>query len=164
MLMNRAMHHVSETYGQAGNKWAQEVYSYMKGGTILDYGCGKGNLAKSLPFLSIDNYDPCIEGLDEEPEAHDYVVCTDVLEHVEPRCIDAVLKHIASLMRTGAFLVIATRPANKNLPDGRNAHLIVEHWEWWEKLISRYFVIRRVGHNIKEKGEIAIWVSPLESS
>jgi hypothetical protein len=59
------------------------------------------------------------------------VVCTDVLEHIEPEHLDAVLRHVCSLAKKAVFLQIATRPAKKCLPDGRNAHLTVQSAEWW---------------------------------
>jgi hypothetical protein len=65
------------------------------------------------------------------PGFADLVVCTDVLEHVEPELLDTVLRHLRSLARKAVFVVIATRPSNKTLSDGRNAHLIVETAEWW---------------------------------
>jgi hypothetical protein len=67
------------------------------------------------------------------------VACIDVLEHIEPECLDNVLDHIASLTEAVAFLSIHTGPALKKLPDGRNAHLIQEPAEWWlPKLMSRW--------------------------
>ena len=46
--------------------------------------------------------------------------------------LDTVLAHIRLLARKIAFLVINTRIANKVLPDGRNAHLIIEPGTWWD--------------------------------
>ena len=64
------------------------------------------------------------------------VICTDVLEHIEPELIDNVLKHIESLTLKTAYLIIDTLPAQKNLPDGRNAHLIIENQDWWTNKIQ----------------------------
>ena len=67
------------------------------------------------------------------------VACTDVLEHIEPDCLDHVLDHLCELAENVAFLVVATAPAQKTLADGRNAHLIVESARWWlPKLIERW--------------------------
>jgi 2-polyprenyl-3-methyl-5-hydroxy-6-metoxy-1,4-benzoquinol methylase len=97
---------------------------------ILDYGCGAQTLAKSLPF-AITNYDPFIVGLDAEPGIHDLVICSDVLEHIEPECLDAVFQHLFSKVGKGLSLDIACRPAKKVLADGRNTHLIQETPSWW---------------------------------
>jgi len=64
-----------------------------------------------------------------------------VLEHVEPDLLDNVLAHISSLTRHYAFLNIATVAALKTLPDGRNAHLIVEPPEWWRARLERHFTL-----------------------
>jgi S-adenosylmethionine:diacylglycerol 3-amino-3-carboxypropyl transferase len=71
------------------------------------------------------------------PEPHDIVVCTDVLEHIEPDCLDDVLADIRRCTKKAALLVVATRPAMKTLSDGRNAHLIQEDFKWWEPHIEK---------------------------
>jgi hypothetical protein len=48
------------------------------------------------------------------------------------------LRHIFLLARRGAYLVIATRPARELLPDGRNAHLIIQPPEWWVEQLKKY--------------------------
>lgn len=119
------------SFGGGGARWKDEVLRLCElNGTqdVLDYGSGKGRLAKALPF-PIKQYDPAI-GPDERAPS-DIVVCTDVLEHIEPECLDDVLDDLFGLCREVAFLVISTRPAHKSLPDGRNAHLIVEPFQWW---------------------------------
>lgn len=130
--LNRELHK-DPVYGVSGHQWANSLLKFCREmGThdILDYGCGKRTLEKALGFR-IKNYDPCIPGLDGEPEPADIVACIDVLEHIEPECIDNVLAHIASLSKKGCYLMVANRPARKMLPDGRNAHLIQEGPEWW---------------------------------
>lgn len=121
--------HAAGGYGTSGAKHAQYVMQLSKNlGTrnILDYGCGQRTLARALPF-NIDNYDPFIPGLDAEPEPHDLVVCSDVLEHIEPDCLESVLQHLHRLTNKALFVDVACRPAKKVLADGRNAHLI--QWE-----------------------------------
>lgn len=128
-------------YGVSGHKWADKVLAWAKQletTDILDFGCGKQTLQKSIPF-PINNYDPCIPGLDDEPDAADFVVCTDVAEHIEPEYVDAFLDTLAEKTKKLLFLSVATRPAVKFLPDGRNAHLIQEDPAWWlHKLVDRF--------------------------
>jgi 2-polyprenyl-3-methyl-5-hydroxy-6-metoxy-1,4-benzoquinol methylase len=60
------------------------------------------------------------------------VVCTDVLEHVETvEILGTVLTHLRQLARKAVLLVVATRPSNKTLADGRNAHLLQHEEAWW---------------------------------
>lgn len=139
--LNRRLHESRSTYGTSGHKWAGIVTALtsLVGTTdVLDYGCGKSTLAKSLGF-SIKEYDPAIAGKDQMPVAADIVVCTDVLEHIEPAHLMSVLKHICKLSQGCALLVASTRKAKKKLPDGRNAHLIVENEAWWAERLNEYF-------------------------
>lgn len=112
----------------------------MKSKDILDYGCGKGSLSQASPTYNVINYDPGISQYSEHPtEAHDLVVCTDVLEHVEPDCIDAVLDDLQRLTKRCLYVIVCTVEAKKTLPDGRNAHLTVRDYRWWmEKFLERF--------------------------
>jgi 2-polyprenyl-3-methyl-5-hydroxy-6-metoxy-1,4-benzoquinol methylase len=141
---NRQLHETNPKYGSSSAKWAPKVLE-LAGTTasrsVLDYGCGKGQLAPALPQFDVREYDPAIEGKDAEPEPADLVVCTDVLEHIEPDCLDDVLRHIAAATKNAAFLNIATRAAVKTLPDGRNAHLIIQSQDWWRGRVEAIFEI-----------------------
>lgn len=131
--LNQRMHEEDPCYGSSGQKMARRVAMACRDlntADILDYGCGKRGLEQALGF-PIKNYDPCIPGLDKPPVPADVVVCGDVLEHIEPDCLDEVLKDIYRVTRQIAILLIANRPALKALPDGRNAHLIQEGPQWW---------------------------------
>jgi len=140
--LNRALH-AGGVYGISGQRWAKVVAGMCQAigsRDVLDYGCGQRTLEKSLGF-PIHNYDPCIEGLDAPPAPADLVACTDVLEHIEPDCLDEVLDDLRRVTRKFGFFVIATRPALKTLADGRNAHLIQEGEEWWfPKILARWEV------------------------
>ena len=63
-------------------------------------------------------------------ETYEFLLCTDVLEHIEPDRIDNVLQYIQFPTKK-VYLMIDTVP-RKFLPDGRNAHLILEQPEWWD--------------------------------
>ena len=91
--------------------------------------------------LSISVYDPCIEGLDLIPEPADIVVCTDVLEHIEPNCLDNVLDELKRVTKKVIFLAISTRRARKSYSDGQNCHLIVEEQDWWRPKLKKRFYI-----------------------
>lgn len=146
---NRRLHEERPDYGKGGHRWADTVMGVADKENIrhvLDYGAGKGTLAKSLPVLEVAEYDPAIPGKDAEPSPADMVVCTDVLEHVEPDMLNNVLNHIQSLARRVVILAVATRPAVKNLPDGRNAHLIVEPVEWWLPHLMERFDLLQVNN------------------
>jgi len=140
--LNRKLHVERADYGTVGQRWA----SYVEGliateghASVLDYGAGKMTLAKALPDRVITNYDPCIACLDAEPEPHDLVVCTDVLEHIEPVHLNAVLRHMAAMTRRKLFFNVALTPSSKVLADGRNTHLIIKPADWWRARLKEHF-------------------------
>ena len=129
-------------WGSYGYKHAAEVRKLARAvgaRSILDYGAGTGSLAGELLEFSALAYDPASDAslLPGELLPYDVVACTDVLEHVEPDKIDAVLAHIVSLANSAVYFTIATREAQAVLPDGRNAHLIVEDADWWREKIGK---------------------------
>lgn len=134
--LNAELHKRDHAYGTSGSKWAEtvlEVAGILGASDILDYGCGKQTLAGMISHrVSCRGYDPAIPHLSAEPPPADLVVCTDVLEHVEPEHLDDVLRHIKSLARRGWFFVISCERGGRKLSDGRFAHLIVKSHDWWE--------------------------------
>jgi len=143
---------VVELFGTSGHLYSGNIavlcgQAIKKFGpiTLLDYGCGSETLEMLLPpitGLEAKLYDPCIPELSTPPEPADIVVCTDVLEHVEPECLENVLDDLKRLTKKVAFLSISTRRANKSYPDGQNCHLIVEDHDWWRpKLKKRFHVV-----------------------
>jgi uncharacterized Rossmann fold enzyme len=148
--LNRQLHHQNIAYGVGGGKHADTVTKLITATgaqSVLDYGCGKGYLAKALPF-PIWEYDPAIPGKDESPKPADLVVCTDVLEHIEPDCIMAVLADLQRVVKNVGYFTIHTGPARKTLPDGRNTHLIQQKRQWWKNRLKAFFTVG----TIKEVG------------
>jgi 2-polyprenyl-3-methyl-5-hydroxy-6-metoxy-1,4-benzoquinol methylase len=143
--LNRRLHETRADYGVSSGRWAahvRQLAEQMGAASILDYGCGKGALKASLGDV-VREYDPAIPGKDSVPEPADLVVCTDVLEHIEREYLDSVLNDLKRVTRRGGFFTIATRPAEKNLADGRNAHLIVEPARWWLPKLMNCFELMR---------------------
>lgn len=131
--LNKQLHETRPDYGISGAKYAEHILEFSRMANtrdILDYGCGKRTLQDALGF-DIRNYDPCIPGFDTPPEPAEFVVCTDVLEHIEPECLDEVINDLRRCTKKIGFFTIATRPAKKFLADGRNAHLIQADAKWW---------------------------------
>jgi hypothetical protein len=140
--------HNQQRWGADGGKHTAAVralWQKFQPKTVLDYGCGENRLAESLKEeFRISGYDPGIPTRASMPKPCDMLICTDVLEHVEPAKLDAVLDHIWRVTGQVGYLVISTKLANAVLPDGRNAHLSVHAPEWWmEKL-------RTIGWSILE--------------
>ena len=133
-------------YGTAAASYGEavgEMVDLMEIDHLLDYGCGhnlslKENLAPTRAF-TYQCYDPGVPDYAESPIPAEMVVCIDVLEHIEPECLEDVLDHLESLTERVLFVTVHTGPAGKILPDGRNAHLIQKPPEWWlPKFIERF--------------------------
>lgn len=148
-------------WGADGAKHLAPVLAWadaLKAETVLDYGCGEGRLSEAAkPVRRILNFDPGMDGKSGLPKPVDLVVCTDVLEHVEPDKLDNVLGHLRRLAAKGAYLVIATRKAKAILPDGRNAHLIIQPASWWlDKLTAAGWLIDRA--DVREGRDLTAWL------
>lgn len=110
---------------------------------LLDYGSGKGKQYE-FPYslqnywgVAVHCYDPGVpEFLNIPIEKYDGVICCDVMEHVPETEVRATLQRIFGYARRFVFLSIATVPATKSLPDGRNCHLTVRPRKWWEAQIA----------------------------
>lgn len=143
--------HEDRYWGGTGRQHAKEILSFAKSyncRTALDYGssnhrdCLKRHFHNTYPGeLLFYEYDPAVESKSGLPQPQDIVVCTDVLEHIEPELLDNVLGHIRDCMLKCGLFVISTRPAIQVLSDGRNAHLIVENKDWWKAKLEEYFSV-----------------------
>lgn len=137
--------HADGWYGFTGHRMAAHVEQLARAvnaATILDYGCGTGSLGDAITGFEVTGYDPAIPGKDAPPKAADVVACVDVLEHVEPDCLAAVLDDLRRVTIKALFLSVPSIPARKTLPDGRNAHLIVQQPRWWLlHLLPRFDVL-----------------------
>jgi hypothetical protein len=140
--------HKNPNYGVASLAYAPIVRQLMNetgARSLSDYGAGKCNLKLKLNELGATGfeyfpYDPAFPEYGE-PRPADLVCCIDVLEHIEPECLDAVLADLQAIIRKYGFLTIHTGAAVKVLNDGRNAHLIQRPASWWLPLLCRHFEV-----------------------
>lgn len=142
-------------WGNDGKHHAEAVAAFGKrigATTILDFGCGRSTLSKTLKRsghkFKCTDYDPGRPKKATLPAGvFDMVVCTDVLEHVEPQHLEDVMKALSDRAWRAAYFVIDTEPAVATLPDGRNAHLIVKPAGWWTGRLSAHFP-RHLWHSV----------------
>lgn len=130
--------------------------------SLLDFGCGQGGLIRAIkekhPDIFCEGYDPGNHEFRQLPKrSYDAVISTDAIEHIEPAHLDETLRVIDSkIQRCGCFR-IACYPAKKDLPDGRNAHLIVELPEWWRAKILSTMNVDIVWEKIKVVDKTDKW-------
>lgn len=149
--------HETTSYGTMGAAYAKQVAELMNkfGVTeLLDYGAGKLSLLKGISDGRLVKhnfhymaYEPSDPRFCDTPDPADMVACIDVLEHIEPELLDNVLDDLQRVTQWIGFFTVATGPANKTLPDGRNAHLIQESAEWWLPKIMQRFEL----HNFQKR-------------
>jgi hypothetical protein len=138
--------HAKGNYGTASLNFGKQVSALIRNTgakSLLDYGCGSmQNLRKVIHTewpVEYIGYDPAIPEFAEPGEPADLVCCIDVLEHIEPEHLDAVLSDLKRCTVKHGFFTVHTGPAVKTLSDGRNAHLIQEPCRWWFYKLSDYF-------------------------
>ena len=117
-------------------------------------GCVSGELG--LRKFRYFPFDPAFPEYGQPQEA-ELVCCIDVLEHVEPFYLDAVLIDLRKITTGHGFFTIHTGPAIKTLPDGRNAHLIQKPASWWLPKLCDHFETQ---HLQQSPGGFWIVVSP----
>jgi len=140
--------HKNPNYGVASLTYAPLVLQIVRDSqarSISDYGAGKCNLQKKLQELGAGSfeyfpYDPAFPEYGA-PRPADLVCCIDVLEHIEPECLENVIGELAGIVRKLGFFTIHTGPAMKVLDDGRNAHLIQRPASWWLPMLCKHFEI-----------------------
>lgn len=155
--------HLNPAYGTASVAMAPLVAQVIRAAqakSLSDYGAGKKRLQGALSELGLSDvtylpFDPAFPEYGE-PQPADLVCCIDVLEHVEPECLDAVLDDLRRVTKRLGFFSIHLGPAQKVLPDGRNAHLIQQSISWWLlQLAPRFEVIQLQTHQVHGNG---VWI------
>ena len=144
------LHEKYEAYGTASVEFSGIVAKVVKQydvSELLDYGAGKCRLEKALAQAGVSveyiPYEPANELFSDPPKPAEMVACLDVLEHIEPECLDDVLDDLKRVTKRVALLTVHIGPAMKILPDGRNAHLIQQPAEWWIPKIGKRFLVKK---------------------
>lgn len=159
---------VEHPYGVASAQFAADVARVIDRygvDELLDYGAGSRlTLINTISEQRIVRrkfayraYDPAVELYSKAPEPSEMVACIDVLEHIEPLCLDHVLDDLKRVTKKIGFFTVSTIEASKHLPDGRNAHLIVEPAEWWLPYITARFTLQTFQ---RMPGGFVVLVSP----
>lgn len=157
--LNMRLHDREPRYGTSGHNWAAEVRSIVDrtgAKSVLDYGCGKGTLKAALQGLKVFEYDPAVPGKSSLPSSAGVVVCTDVMEHVEPECTDAVIAHLCGKATRAVFVVVCCIEGERLLDDGRPAHVNVHPQAWWHERFSAFGKFEQLPSS--EDEYVALWV------
>jgi Uncharacterized protein conserved in bacteria len=144
--LNAKLHQDNPMYGIGGARHAPTVLKMcekLKTTSVLDFGAGKMQLARELPF-PIWSYDPVIPEISAPPRPADLVCCFDVLEHVEPDKIMAVLSDLKRCVKKAGYFIVHTGPASKCYANGQNAHLLQRDRSWWKFKLKKFFTVCQI--------------------
>lgn len=131
--------------------------------TIVDLGCGRGELSKMLPFKHYTGVDLSTYQINKNVEENDrdnvnfvhhsitslpfddmqfdVAICMDVMEHVPLNKVDQVLGEMFRVAHS-VMLVIDCVPAKLTDKDGSNLHCTIQPPKWWLRKITPLSVIR----------------------
>lgn len=130
---------------------AVNVLQPATGSSIMDYGCGE---AKAVDFFNLrglkasgcdlvplraDVHEVCLWDIPETVPVYDYAFCADVMEHIPPRLVEAVLNNIRFRTRIAGYFQIATAPDVHGDKIGETLHLTVENRDWWAERLRQHF-------------------------
>ena len=121
----------------------EELINFLSPKSILDYGCGKGLLVRTLaqkyPTIKVYGYDPGVQEFENLPEDKiDFVINTDVLEHIPQEELPETIQLISCLSRNVFFHLNHTK-AIAILPNGENAHCTIWSLEKYYELFKGFF-------------------------
>ena len=154
----KKLHEDDPTYGNSGHIYFETIKNFMikhNPSTILDFGSGKGSLArrfKSAPIV-IDEYDPAIPGKELIPkDNYDMIISTDFFEHLYPEEIEEICLKMLSLNPETMYHLISHRPAAQILDDGSNAHKTIETPRWWAEKFKSIFKEYTINYTVSNVG------------
>ncbi len=134
--MYRAMHEDGAFKGDSWEAHLQDFKTFLSfrpSVATLDYGCGPtGGLKKH--FGNTVAHDPYVPEFAEDPwkKEFDTFFSCDVFEHLMQEQLLSLMRRLCKAEKLKyVFIVLSTRPANKLLPNGLNAHLTIRTAQWW---------------------------------
>lgn len=123
--------------------------------SFTDWGCGTGKVAHALhdlghPVRLVDIatnayqgelpfIEACLWDMPESIDASDHGFCADVLEHIPPEHVQAVLDGLAKRTKVSCFLQIALFHDHFGDQIGQTLHLSVFPPDWWKKRVLQSF-------------------------
>jgi 2-polyprenyl-3-methyl-5-hydroxy-6-metoxy-1,4-benzoquinol methylase len=141
------------------------------GATLTDFGAGTGRATawfrdRGLNVLAVDHVDnalevsvpmvvQCLWSMDDAVPVADFGFCCDVMEHIPPEKVAAVLQGIRARVRVGCWFRIATRIDQMGRLIGQPLHLTVRGGEWWRRMVEPHFATVDVIH--KDDRDVILW-------
>jgi len=128
-------------------------------GKTLDYGCAKGFLVHCLRQIGIDawgedisdyclsNCHPRVKGFLSKPtdNRYDTIICKDVMEHVEEKDVDSMIKYLMDRCGFAIFIIPLGDDEKFRIREFEldSTHVTKKDEDWW---IDSF---RRLGHSVR---------------
>lgn len=144
--------------GARANEAKRDIFE-LKGGSLLDVGCGRGEI---LEFARDEGFDPVVgvdvvplldhvvkgslAGLPFDDDSFDWVTCFDVLEHVLPIDTELALSELKRVAKRGVLLTVNNK-SSVNRVTGHELHVNRRPYDEWATLISTH-----IGANYERRG------------
>lgn len=163
------VHAEQKTWGMSAHKHLlplQACIAELQPRSIIEFGCGKSQLHAQLQYgdARYYRYDPAVPGLQQLPEeAIDFLINTDVLEHIPLADIPEVLQTMRGLTDK-AYFYICTRPASLILPNGDNAHCTLISPQQWLQQIREFFPAANIVHVDDREGCVIMTWNSLQTA
>jgi len=141
-----------------GEHHADAAFQYLEmkaGDDVLDFGVGTGRgaaklMARGVHVTGIDlaensldadcrhvpAINACLWNLPDITAKHGF--CTDVMEHIPPEKVDAVLNGIAARVED-CYFNISTQPDAMGALIGQMLHLTVQPGKWWHEQLAKHW-------------------------
>lgn len=144
-----------------------EEMGMSAGDSLIDFGCGTGRGAQKFKDMGFD-----VTGIDHAPNcldeditiplvisnlwnlpdiSADFGYCTDVMEHIPPEKVEAVLSQISQRVRKCFFNIHTSHDSLGELIE-EELHLTQKDAGWWSAIIANHFSMTRTvshsGHSV----------------
>lgn len=130
---------------------AEAIQMFGNRSTLIDFGCGEckalekfraaGMDATGVDIVALrpDVVETCLWNLPASLPIAEYGFCADVMEHIPPAYVDAVLRNIADKVNCAAYFRISTIPDSMGALIGETLHLTVQPANWWSDRVQAAF-------------------------
>lgn len=141
----KLLYEIKPTYGASSQKIFDKVLEVIKEynpKSILDYGCGRSALIDMIyasTNIAVYRYDPVFAEYNKLPTTKvDFVICTDVLQHIPENELDENLKEIASAGDVCYFKIkCCDHPTT--FPNGEPTNCTVHDKYWWNNILKKFY-------------------------
>ena len=141
----KQLYNQKPTYGASSKKIFDIILPIVEKyapSSILDYGCGKSPLVDMInekTGIKIYKFDPVFEEYNNLPQKNvDFVICTDVLQHIPVNELFENLKEISNCGNICFYKIKCTDHPTK-FPNGEPTNITIFDKNKWKKILLNFY-------------------------